>query len=69
MLWSGLTKYIWSMIHIYQKAVEIPGLGIIGPIYEKWADLANPLEKGPLHVTQNKLRAQNLLFNIAFVLE
>jgi hypothetical protein len=35
------------MINFHQKAVEIPGLGIVGPLLEKWAQLNNPLDKIP----------------------
>ena len=36
MVWSGLTKYINSIIHTHSKAVEIPGFAIIGPLVQQW---------------------------------
>lgn len=48
MLWSGLTKYLQSMVQLRGKAVEIPGFGVIYPVFEEWSSLTNPLYKGPL---------------------
>lgn len=48
MIWSGLTKYLNSMIHDHSKAVEIPGLIIFGPLIEQWATFRDPLSKGPI---------------------
>lgn len=48
MIWSGLTKYLQSMLHGQAKAVEIPNLVILGPFIEKWANLKDPLDKGTI---------------------
>ncbi len=48
MIWSGLTKYLQSMIHGHSKAIEIPGFAIFGPYIEKWANYRDPLDKGPV---------------------
>lgn len=36
------------MVQGNAKAVEIPGLAIVGPFIEKWATLRDPLDKGPI---------------------
>ena len=51
-----MTKFLWNMIHDQAKAVEIPGLGIFGPLLEKWASLKNPLEKGPVQTSTFPLK-------------
>lgn len=48
MIWSGLQKYLQSLVHQHAKAVEIPHLGVIGPFIEKWASMKDPLDKGPI---------------------
>ena len=48
MVWSGLTKYLWQMVNIRGKTVEISGFGVIGPVFDEWSALTNPLNKGPL---------------------
>jgi len=32
LVWSGLTKCLRNMVQYKQKAVEIPGVGVFGPI-------------------------------------
>jgi hypothetical protein len=47
LVWSALTKYLNKVIHASHKAVEIPGLLILGPLIEKWINYPDPQDKGP----------------------
>jgi hypothetical protein len=33
------------------KALEIPELGVFGPVLEDWLNLKDPLDKGPIRTS------------------
>jgi hypothetical protein len=50
-----------NIVQGQQKAIEIPNFAIFGPVFDKFAKLSNPLDKGPLK------RPQSLCQNPVFV--
>jgi hypothetical protein len=46
-VWSGVTKCLRGIVQGQQKAIEIPNFAIFGPVFDKFAKLNNPLDKGP----------------------
>lgn len=46
MVWSGMTKYLMQCVQLRQRAVEINDIAIFGPIYDKFHNTKDPLEKG-----------------------
>ena len=61
MLWSALTKSITKVVKNSVKGIEIPGLGIFGPIIEEWSTLRDPMEKGPIRTSPFTLKKGDLL--------
>lgn len=47
MIWSGVTKILVSCVNEKGKAVEFPNLAIFGPINDRFANMRDPLDKGP----------------------
>lgn len=45
LIWSGIAKCLRNLVQIKQRAVEIAGLGVFGPVFAK--RLRDPLDKGP----------------------
>ena len=48
-MWSALTKYLRNVTSFKQKALEIPGFAIFGPVMEKKG--RDPMDKGPKNPT------------------
>lgn len=68
MVWSGLTKYIHSMVHNSCKAVEIPGLGIVGPLVQDWQTYRDPLDKGTVTKSTFNFKDASLPKNVVITL-
>ena len=51
LVWSGVTKCLVNIVQKQQKAIEIPGFAIFGPILEKNQGTRDPMDKG----VKNKL--------------
>ena len=68
MIGSGITKFLWTMIHDQAKAVEIPGFGVFGPLLEKWVGLKNPLDKGPISSSTFPLKHPSSLRSVIAIL-
>ena len=45
MVWSGVTKFVRGIAMENQRPVEVPGLGIFGPITNRFDKLYNPMDK------------------------
>ena len=56
LVWSGVTKCLVNIVQKQQKAIEIPGFAIFGPILEKNQGTRDPMDKG----VKNKLAAIKL---------
>ena len=68
MIWRGITKYVWQMIHNQGRAVEIPQLSMaLGPQFDQWAQLSNPLQKGPL--TKNPQKQLQFFKTVSLAVE
>lgn len=46
LVWSGVTKCLQSIVQKQQRAIELPGFGIFGPIFEKHQGTRDPMDKG-----------------------
>ena len=69
MVWSGITKSLYHIIYEQLKALEIPGLAILGPVVEPWLGARDPLEKGPPKLTIFKSRQMDFTRPVVAILQ
>lgn len=48
------------MINQYNKAVEIPGFAIVGPLIQQWQTLRDPLDKGTVTKSTFNFKESNM---------